>query len=172
MDDPRLSPVELEIARRVKRLPLDHAAMAVMSNIWRTAKAFELRMERGVLRDHGLTFAGFNTLFIVWIWAPVEPREIARLSGVTRATVSSTVGRLERDGLVSRSRHPEDRRLVLVDLTPAGRDLIEALFPTFNEEESAIASVLTAREQEKLTATLRRMQAVIGGARGDWPEVA
>ncbi len=168
-----LSQVEVDILERVSGISVEHSAMAVMSNTWRTARAFEQLMERGVLREHGLTFAGFNTLFIVWVWAPVETREIARLSGVTRATVSNNVAGLERQDLVTRSPSPEDRRLVCVDLTTKGRALIERLFPEFNKVEQEITSCLSAQEQETLTESLRKIQRAIAAQEGAmWSKIA
>jgi len=145
--------------RRVSGLPLDHLALAVMSNVWRTAQAFKQEMERGVLRESDLSFGSFSTLFIVWVWGPIETRAIARSQGVTRATVTSTVSHLEERGLVARSESPSDRRLVLVKLTPAGRRLIQDLFPRFNQAEHLVASSLTGREQKTLAHLLRKMQA-------------
>jgi DNA-binding MarR family transcriptional regulator len=168
-----LSPIELDIIRRVSGLPIDRSAMTVMSNVWRTARGFELRMERRVLRPNGLTFAAFNTLFIVWIWAPVETRQIARLSGVTRATVTSTVTKLERQGLVTRHGSEGDGRLVLVKLTRKGKGMIERIFPEFNKDEQSIASSLTVKEQDTLTSLLRKVQRAVGGdSAAEWPDIA
>jgi DNA-binding MarR family transcriptional regulator len=155
-------PEELAIMRRVSGLPLDRLALAVMSNVWRTAQAFKQEMERSVLRGPDLTFAGFSTLFIVWIWGPIETRAISRSQGVTRATVTSTVTLLERRGLVTRHESREDRRLVLVKLTAAGRVLIVRLFPRFNRVEHRIATSLTRKEQETLARLLRKLAAGIG----------
>lgn len=44
------------------------------------------------------------------------PKELARLSGLTPASVTAMVDRLERKGIVHREPHPDDRRRVLVTL--------------------------------------------------------
>jgi hypothetical protein len=68
------SQTELEIMRRVSGLPVDELALSVVSNVWRAAQSFKLKMERSVLRENDLSFASFSTLFIVWIWGPIETR--------------------------------------------------------------------------------------------------
>jgi DNA-binding MarR family transcriptional regulator len=153
---------ELEVMRRASGLPIDELALAVASNIWRAAQGFKLKMEREVLREHNLSFASFSTLFIVWIWGPIETRDIAKSQAVSKATVTSLLITLEKRGLVKRRASKVDRRLVIVKLTDAGRTLIEWLFPKFNQGESEMASVLTASEQDTLAHLLRKIVAGVG----------
>lgn len=154
---------ELDIMRRVAGLPIDELALAVASNIWRGAQLFKLKMEREILREHALTFASFSTLFIVWIWGPIETREIARSQAVTKATVTSTVSKLESQGFVKRRDSKVDKRLVTVELTGKGKRLIEWVFPKFNGGEVEIAKSLTEEEQDTLAHLLRK---VIRGMNG------
>jgi DNA-binding MarR family transcriptional regulator len=148
---------ELEIMRRAAGLPIDELALAVASNIWRAAQGFKLKMEREVLREHDLSFASFSTLFIIWIWGPIETREIAKSQAVSKATVTSVLIRLEKRGLVRRKSSKVDKRLVIVSLTETGKSLIEWLFPKFNQGESELASMLTESEQESLASLLRKI---------------
>ncbi len=151
------SQAELEIMRRVSGLPIDELALAMVSNLWRAGQGFKQKMEREVLREHDLSFASFSTLFIVWIWGPLETREISKSQAVTKANITSLVGTLERRGLVTRIASSVDRRLVIVELTRAGKTLIEWLFPKFNQGESEIAGILEESEQRVLTHLLRKV---------------
>ncbi len=151
------SQTELEIMRRVSGLPVDELALSVVSNVWRAAQSFKLKMERSVLREHDLSFASFSTLFIVWIWGPIETREIARSQAIARATVTSLVNTLERRKLVKRRTSKTDRRLVIVELTAQGKALIEWVFPKFNQGEIEVASTLNEDEQETLAHLLRKV---------------
>jgi DNA-binding MarR family transcriptional regulator len=139
----------------VSGLPLNVPAMAVVTNIWRAGQALKTVAERTVLRESGLSWASFSTLYIIWIWGPIETREIARSQGVTRATVTSTVDTLEGKGLVRRRGDTTDRRLVTVELTPLGQSTIERVYPEFNHIESAIVEDLTLGDQERLADLLR-----------------
>lgn len=140
---------------RVSGLPVNVAAMAVVTNIWRAAQALRSTLERTVLGEYGLTWASFSTLYIVWVWGPIEVRAIARSQGVSRATVTTTVDTLERRELVRRRREGRDRRLVTVELTPEGRSCIELIYPRFNEVEALLVADLSREQQESLAHLLR-----------------
>ncbi len=159
---------ELDVMQRVSGLPVDELALSVASNIWRAAQLFKLKMEREILREHELSFASFSTLFIVWIWGPIETRDIARSQAVSKATVTSTVSTLENQGLVKRRNGKKDRRLVTVELTDKGKRLIEWVFPKFNEGEVEVAQSLSEEEQDTLAHLLRK---VIRGMKIDVKEV-
>jgi DNA-binding MarR family transcriptional regulator len=57
----------------------------------------------------------------------VSMSEIAKRYYVTQATVTSTVDKLERMGLVKRNREEFDRRIVTVNLTEEGRMILKDL---------------------------------------------
>lgn len=153
----RMIKVEAEIVERVSGLPIDLVAMVVASNIWRTSQLFRQKMEQNVLQEHNLTWASFSTLFIVWIWGPIEMGAIADSQSVGRSTITSTVGLLEKRGLCTREHLNGNRRSVVVTLTPAGIALIERVFPEFNRHEKAFVSALTDDEAETLTVLLRKI---------------
>jgi DNA-binding MarR family transcriptional regulator len=151
------APTELEIMRRVSGLPIDELALAVASNLWRSSQAFKQKLEREVLRQHDLSFSSFSTLFIVWIWGPIETREIAKSQSISKATVTSLLNTLEKNGLVRRKTSRQDKRLVLAELTAKGRNTIEWVFPKFNQGEAEMARLLTEAEQLELSRLLRKI---------------
>ena len=151
-----LQPEEIDIMQRVSALPLDHLANTVATNIWRTAQELKSQTERTILRQFELTWASFSILFIIWIWGPIETRAIAKSQNVTKGTVTSTVSLLEKRGLCLRRQSEADRRLVTVELTPEGQQLIEEVYPLFNQGESALVSGLSKQEQETLAKLLRK----------------
>lgn len=60
---------------------------------------------------------------------PTSVTDLADQLAVTHSTITELVRRLELRGLVQRSRDPKDRRVVRVNLTADGRDLIDAVPP-------------------------------------------
>src|SRR3954447_18283354 len=150
---------EADVLRRVGDLPVDLAAMAVCSNVFRAAQGVRSHLERNVLRTHDLSWTGFATLFNVWVWGPMETRALARSMGVARPTVTGVVDTLARRGHVVRQADERDRRLCRIALTPAGRRLIESLFPEFNAGEQALTAGLSDDECATLARLLRRVVA-------------
>jgi DNA-binding MarR family transcriptional regulator len=65
---------------------------------------------------------------------PRTPSALARRVGVTPASVTAQLDRLELAGYVVRRSNPRDRRSVLVDLTDQGRDLAARLFALFDRD--------------------------------------
>jgi DNA-binding MarR family transcriptional regulator len=94
---------------------------------------------------------------VLWIWGEMEARHRAAEANVTKGTLTGVLDTLERRGLVVRRRHDEDRRLVSVSLTEAGEQLIAAVYPAFNAQESRIAALLPPDDRERIAHGLREI---------------
>jgi DNA-binding MarR family transcriptional regulator len=154
---PAFVPAEADVLARVGHLPVDLAAMAVASNVWRAAQAVRTHLERSVLRAEGLSWGGFSVLFNLWVWGPMETRGIAASMACSRPTVTGLVATLTGRGLVRRAQHASDGRLVVLSLTDDGLRTIEAVFPRFNEGETRVTRGLNDEEKATLAQLLRRV---------------
>ena len=88
------------------------------------------------------------------------PQTIGRLghaNGLSATSVTRIVDRLERRGLVSRSRESEDRRLVQVQLEPAGERLLGEIRVVRGSDIHLAIESMTSEERERLTASLRQL---------------
>jgi DNA-binding MarR family transcriptional regulator len=161
-DDPRdLVRAERDIQQRLGDRSLDFEALAMVSNIYRAANVVRSHMERTVLAAEQLSWAAFATLWVLWVWGDMETRQIASEIGVSKATMSGVVTTLERRGLVTRESHASDGRLVVVAMTTAGIELIERVFPTFNEQEAAVTAGMTATQRKHFAPALRAIQRTV-----------
>jgi DNA-binding MarR family transcriptional regulator len=80
----------------------------------------------------------------------LQPSELSERQDISRNTVSALISSLEKDGLVSRQLHGEDRRKFLIHLTPAGRKLLlEQMDDQFNYI-TQIFQTLAAPERQRL----------------------
>jgi DNA-binding MarR family transcriptional regulator len=93
-----------------------------------------------VQRPRGLSWAGFRTLFCLWVAGPLLTGDLAHLLFTTAPSVSSAVNTLEGRGWVRRARLDRDRRLVEVRLTASGSRLIRSVFREQHEREVAWAA--------------------------------
>src|SRR6266487_296186 len=116
---------ERDIRGRIGDQPLDFAAMAAVSNIYRAANVIRNHMERKVLADEDLSWAAFTVMFVLWIWGDQQTRHLAAEAGVTKGTLTGVLKTLEKRGLARRRAHEADGRLVLVGLEPKGVAVIE-----------------------------------------------
>jgi DNA-binding MarR family transcriptional regulator len=74
-----------------------------------------------------LTLAQVRTLFLIAHDAPLPMGRIAEILGVSVASVSGIVERLERHDLVVREHRTDDRRVVECVPSDAGRSLIDEM---------------------------------------------
>ena len=108
-------------------------------------------------RQNGISWSGFRTLNVLWTLGPVELRDIARLSGASRASIWSALKTLERDGLVSRTRDSADKRLVHLSLTDEGRAVCEVSIRAQAKREAEWFSSLSHTDATKLRLLLERL---------------
>ncbi|GAA1078028.1 MULTISPECIES: MarR family winged helix-turn-helix transcriptional regulator [Kitasatospora] len=142
---------------RLGGIALRREQMAVVANIYRAASAVRQHLENSVLREADLTWTAFVVLWVVWIWGESETRHVAEEAGISKGTLTGVARTLESRGLVARADHPTDGRLVLLDLTPEGRALMERVFPAFNEEEAFVTGALSDEECASTAEGLRRV---------------
>jgi len=100
-------------------------AMAAVTSIMR-AQQILLGGLDGLLRPHGLTFARYEALVLLAFSrrGALPLRVIGDRLMVHPTSVTNTVDRLERDGLVRRRRNPRDGRGILAEITPGGREVV------------------------------------------------
>jgi DNA-binding MarR family transcriptional regulator len=138
-------------------MPLDWGAMIAVSNIYRAANSIRNHLEHSVLRAADLTWTGFVVLWVIWIWDGMETRHVAAEAGISKGTLTGVVKTLSARGLVMRTVHPEDGRLVLLSLSPKGARLMETLFPAFNAEEAFVVDGLEPTTVTDLADGLRHI---------------
>jgi DNA-binding MarR family transcriptional regulator len=150
-----LKETEKAMTDHVARLALDFPAAHALSSLYRAANAVRNHITNLVLREHDLTWTGFVVLWVVWIWDGLETRHAAESAAISKATLTGVVRTLEARGWITRSTDAQDRRLVHLQLTEAGIQLMETLYPQFNAAESEILSGMSARNVNDLTRNLR-----------------
>lgn len=106
---------------------------------------------------HGLTLTEFGILEALFHKGPLLLGEVQRRILVSSGGVTYLVDRLEEKGLVQRQACPEDRRARYAALTPAGKALIERIFPDHAQVITRVMGALSLEEQQEATDLLRRL---------------
>lgn len=101
-------------------------AMAAATSITRAHQILLRRIDEA-LAPFGLTFSRFEALALLHFSrrGSLPMGKVGERLQVHPASVTNTIDRLERDGLVRRQPHPDDRRATLAAITDEGRDLAE-----------------------------------------------
>ena len=100
--------------------------------------------------QHDLRFGQLRLLFVLAQSGPLSIGHLAGLLGITDATASEIVDRLERRGLAIRSHRSDDRRVVECRLSDAGASMLADVAGARREALRAPLSVLTASELAQL----------------------
>ncbi|WP_250286418.1 MULTISPECIES: MarR family winged helix-turn-helix transcriptional regulator [unclassified Frankia] len=85
---------------------------------------------------------------------PPIMRDLVQDLGTTARAVTGLVDTLEHEGLVRRTRHPHDRRAILITLTSKGEQVVDRVGQEHVERASALFCVLSERDQADLVRIL------------------
>lgn len=88
-------------------------------------------------------------------------REVASELGVDAATLTPMIDRLERQGLIRRCPHPDDRRAIRLCLEPAALALRDDLHACLGRATQALTSRFAPAELDTLLSLLQRLVAPI-----------
>ena len=149
-----------------ERADLDLDPVAVFSRISRLARHLDLA-RRAAFSAHAIESWEFDVLAALRrAGSPYElsPGRLLRETLVTSGTMTNRVDRLAGRGFVERSPDPEDRRGVIVRLTPEGKSAVDGAFEALLDAERELLAELPARDQAKLAGLLRLLLTPFGAS--------
>ena len=107
-----------------------------------------------------ITLAQTSILLTLLDSGPIRMTELAARERVRTPTTTVAIRRLEKLGLVKRSRDPSDLRAVLVEVTPEGLVQRDEAQQLRRAHLATILGRLTPEEREELTRALRPLQRI------------
>jgi DNA-binding MarR family transcriptional regulator len=99
----------------------------------------------------------FAVLAVLDRLGPCSQQQLCAAVDLDRSTIADLVARMERRGLLTRQRDPDDRRRNVTLLTPEGRAELDRLRPGVEAVEVELTGRLEAQERDALRAALRRL---------------
>ena len=103
----------------------------------------------------GINRTDLRCLNIVDNQGSMTAGRLAELSGLTTAAITSVLDRLERAGYARRVRDQEDRRQVMVELTPLLEERAGPIWGPLGDEAKAQLARMTVEELQSLTDFFR-----------------
>ena len=110
-----------------------------------------------------LTLAQLSILVTLLDQGPIRMTDLAAHERVRTPTTTVAIRRLEKIGLVKRSRDPSDLRAVLVDITPRGRAVHGESLANRRAALAAMLSQLPESDLNTLTKALAPLQRLGSG---------
>lgn len=114
-----------------------------------------IRMHKHLLEPLGLTFPQYLVMVELLDAAPRSVGDLGARVGMDTGTITPLLKRLEQAGFVTRQRDAVDERRVIVDMTPAGRALRDAIAAVPDQINSACR--ITDEDAEEMRNKLDAM---------------
>ncbi len=83
--------------------------------------------------------------------------QLAEKTGVSCASMTGLVERMKKADLVTREENASDRRVMVVQITPSGKTLLEQVLPNHYRRVSELMSGLSDRERDTLQRLLEQI---------------
>jgi DNA-binding MarR family transcriptional regulator len=119
---------------------------AALNRAMRDASAKGVIYSQTVAERLGIGSADLECLDLIGLRGPISAGAIAEAVGLTSGAITGVIDRLERAGLARRERSREDRRKVIVRLTPAVERRVVPLFRPM--DKAAMTALADYRDEE------------------------
>lgn len=149
-------PTRYEGSRREVR------ALDAYIKLMRATESLNARLVRS-LAAHDLTMSQLGTLEALLHVGPMCQRALAQKLLKSSGNMTTVIDNLEARGLVSRVRGTEDRRFITLHLTPAGRKLIDSVFPAHAALIADALALLSPAEQGDLARLCKKLGLALAG---------
>ena len=100
-----------------------------------------------------------GVLLVIDRFEPASQQQVAERLGVDRTTMVAIIDALEVKGIIARRPDAQDRRRNVVELTPAGRDILRRATAASDAAEAELLAPLGPGEGEQLRDLLVRVLA-------------
>jgi len=131
--------------------PVSHA-------VFRVARLHKA-LAGSLLRDLGLHPGQELVLIALWTGGPQRQVDLVEATDTDAPSMARSIARLERSGLVRRTRSTTDRRAVVVEATTQSLRLRPAVEEAWRELERATMGDMTPEEQQEVVGALALLEA-------------
>lgn len=115
---------------------------------------------RPSLREHDLSDQQWRVLRVLGEHGAVETGRVAREAFILGPSLTGVLARMERDGLITRSRDPEDQRCTVIEATAHGRKLVKRLSTSIEAHYKWMEETLGKDKLEQLYGLLDELIAL------------
>lgn len=140
----------------------DPKAIAIYHALWKASNNQKLANSRAIdalnlpVSISGARLTVVRTLY----FAPgrqLALKELSRVTDLSPAMITHLIEGLSRAGLVRIAGSPEDRRVKLAELTPAGADAFHTVLPVIGRRMTQACADFSEEEKDQLLRLLQRL---------------
>lgn len=130
---------------------LDLKTIIVLHKAERTIR----NLEAQIFKKHNLTPTQFSVLETLYSKGKLRIQDLIDSMLATSGNMTVVIKNMERDGWISRSYDPNDRRSFLIQLTEQGQKKIEIVLPEHIENIRHMTAILSKNDKEDLVRILK-----------------
>jgi len=117
----------------------------------------------------GVQSGYLGVLHYLWQNDGITQKALHQLMPVEQATLSNTLGRMERDGLIVRTPNSEDKRCHRITLTPRASALKPRVMQAIGDLRAAVNAGLTVNDRRYFRRIMRQMTEALEADLDDAP---
>lgn len=136
--------------------PEEKKTLNAFIKLMRATETLNARLNRH-LAESDLTVSQFGVLEALYHLGPLNQKALGEKLLKSGGNITLVIDNLEKCGFVQRKDNPEDRRSVLIHLTPKGKKFIDAFFPQHLKQIQKEFEVLTGKEKEELARICKKL---------------
>lgn len=155
----RVIPSREKMERQSQLFPeINPSAVIAMLRILEAAAEIQHAIFDVLEREYQLSEGKLCVMLVLHYEAGgLTPSQLAERAGVTRATISAMLHRLERDGLVYALADATDGRVKKVCLSETGRSFMDTVLPGHYLRITKLMRRLSIEEQDELIVLLKKI---------------
>ena len=123
------------------------------------SKAYKTVMDHAVkdMKKHGLSPSEFTMLELLYNKGQFPLQQIGEKILVTSGSITYNIDKLEKKGLLRRIPCKDDRRVIFAEITDAGIELFDRIFPDHAKAVHTIMRSLSLEEKQQTTELLKKL---------------
>lgn len=142
---------------------------AALAELFRELSRFETELwsavDAALRAEHGLPLSRFEPMQVIARAGRCRVYDICSNLSLTTGGASKLIDTIESSGHCRRKPNPDDRRSSLIELTPAGKRLVDRATVTFERTlGDRLGGALAPRSLEQFTASIRMLRAAAAAA--------
>jgi len=116
---------------------------------------------RDILVDFGITTPQFNALLVLRDNPNITMGDLCEKLFLACSTATDLIDRMEKNGLLERSRDKQDRRVIRLSISEKGRSVISEVIEARRRYVASILEKLTPEEIEQLGNSLDKLHSLM-----------
>ncbi|MFS0749181.1 MarR family winged helix-turn-helix transcriptional regulator [Oceanobacillus sp. 1P07AA] len=109
------------------------------------------------IKKHGMRTSDFTILEALYHKGKQTIREISEAVLINTGSITYVIDKLEKNGLLTRSDSPDDRRAVYIEITDKGKEIMDDIFPKHQRVIEEIFDGISEEEKQTVIDVLKQV---------------